>query len=279
MLARLRLHELPALHSLAGQRQMACDVLLLRRPYLLILVGVNQRADALVGKHLGQQPLVLPAVDDVDARDAGPASRRGMLGLGQLSGAKSSRFFCISALQLVDAHLAEQLALHEQAVRARHVDRLDRFQRIGDRHRRGVGIHPVGLAVAVEPEWRHDRDDALREEGLEQLDVHPLDLAGEHGSTPWMIPAGRARSRWSWRRAGRWRRAPRGSCGSAEAAHRASCSVSGSVIPVPSRSLGTMPCSARAARFAPPPRGPGRPGCSANGAPRRRAGCWRSSRR
>ena len=35
------------------------------------------------------------------------------------------------------------------------------------------------LAVAVEAERRDDRDDALREQRLQQLAVDPLDLAGE----------------------------------------------------------------------------------------------------
>ena len=35
------------------------------------------------------------------------------------------------------------------------------------------------MALAVEAERRHHRDDAVREERLQQLDVDPLDLAGE----------------------------------------------------------------------------------------------------
>ena len=42
-----------------------------------------------------------------------------------------------------------------------------------------VGVDAIGLAVAVEPERRDDRHDALREQRLQQLDVDALDLAGE----------------------------------------------------------------------------------------------------
>ena len=45
--------------------------------------------------------------------------------------------------------------------------------------RHAVGIHAIGLAVAVEAERRDDRHDALREQRLEQLGVDALDLAGE----------------------------------------------------------------------------------------------------
>ena len=53
------------------------------------------------------------------------------------------------------------------------------FSCFGHRDRHAVGVHAVGLAVAVEAERRNDRHDALREQRLEQLDVHALDLAGE----------------------------------------------------------------------------------------------------
>ncbi len=46
-------------------------------------------------------------------------------------------------------------------------------------HRHRVGIDPVGLAVAVEPQRRHHRNDPLRQQALQHLHVHALHLAGE----------------------------------------------------------------------------------------------------
>ena len=58
-------------------------------------------------------------------------------------------------------------------------NQLGRLQRLGHRDRHAVGIDAIGFAVAVEAQRRHDRDDALVEQRLEQLDVHALDFAGE----------------------------------------------------------------------------------------------------
>ncbi len=67
-------------------------VLFHRAADLLVFVGVNQRADAFVGKHLGEQALVHAAVDDVDARHAGLAGGDGVEGLGKLLRARMSLF-------------------------------------------------------------------------------------------------------------------------------------------------------------------------------------------
>ena len=53
---------------------------------LLVLVGVDEGADAFVGEDLGQQPLVDVAVDDVDARHAGLAGGGRVAGLRELAG-------------------------------------------------------------------------------------------------------------------------------------------------------------------------------------------------
>ncbi len=57
-------------------------VLFLRRANLLILVGVDERADAFVGKNFREQAFVHAPVDDVDALHAGAAGNRGVLGFG-----------------------------------------------------------------------------------------------------------------------------------------------------------------------------------------------------
>jgi hypothetical protein len=54
-------------HALLDQGVASPRVLLLRPAEGLVLVGVNQRADALVGEDLGQQPLRYAAVDQVKA--------------------------------------------------------------------------------------------------------------------------------------------------------------------------------------------------------------------
>ena len=57
-------------------------VLLHGAPDGLVFVGVDHRADAFAGKNLGEQRLVDPAVDDVDAADAVAAGADAVLQLG-----------------------------------------------------------------------------------------------------------------------------------------------------------------------------------------------------
>ena len=59
------------------------------------------------------------------------------------------------------------------------VNQLGRVERLGHFQRHRVGIDPIGLAVAVKPQRRHDRHDALRQQALQHLHVDALDLAGE----------------------------------------------------------------------------------------------------
>ena len=66
----------------------------------------------------------------------------------------------------------------------------DRLERLGHRHRHAVGIHAIRLAVAVETERRDDRNDALREQRLQQFHVHALHLAGEQMIHALMMPSG-----------------------------------------------------------------------------------------
>ena len=64
------LHQLVAQHRVFRQPQQRADVLFLRGPDLLEFIRVDQRAHALVGKHLGQERLVRAAVDQMHARNA-----------------------------------------------------------------------------------------------------------------------------------------------------------------------------------------------------------------
>ena len=64
-----------------GQQLNRPDILFLRGPDLLVFVRVNERADAVVGKYFREQALVHPAIDDVNARNAGLAGGGGVLRL------------------------------------------------------------------------------------------------------------------------------------------------------------------------------------------------------
>ena len=68
---------------------------------------------------------------------------------------------------------------YPDAVIGRNEHELGGFERLGHRQRHAVRIDAVGLALAVETERGHDGDDALVEQLLQELDVHPLYLAGE----------------------------------------------------------------------------------------------------
>ena len=96
-----------------------------------------------------------------------------------ISGAKPALSCCNELAQLGHEHLSNQLAAVDQAILRRDEDQLDGLQLFGHRHRDAVGVHAIGLAVAVEAERRDDRHDTLREQRLEQLGVDALDLAGE----------------------------------------------------------------------------------------------------
>ena len=76
-------HQFLGLDRLLRQQLDRPNVLFHRAADLLVFVGVNQRADAFVGKHLRQQTFVHLAVDDVDARNAGLARGDGVQRLGK----------------------------------------------------------------------------------------------------------------------------------------------------------------------------------------------------
>ena len=88
------LQQLVRFDAVLDQVEDRPHVLLLGLADRLVLVGVDQRADALVREDLGEQPLRLVAVDDVDARDAVLRRPDRVLQLGDRStGRMSARLF------------------------------------------------------------------------------------------------------------------------------------------------------------------------------------------
>ncbi len=146
---------------------------------MLVIVRVNQRADAFVGKYLGQQPFIHAAVDDVDARHAGLARGDGMKRLGNLFRRDVVFLQRDDGFKVGHRHLPDDPALNENAILRGDENQFDGLQRLRHRDCDAVGIYAIRLAVAVETERRDDRHNALREQRLEQFNIHALDLAGE----------------------------------------------------------------------------------------------------
>jgi hypothetical protein len=149
---------------------------------LLVVVGVDQRADALVREDLGEQPVVHAAVDHVHARHAGLAGGHGVARLRRVG--RVDRPARERVRELPDRQLPRELALDPEAVGGRDVDELDGGERLGDLERDRVRVDAEGLAGAVEPERRHHRNDAAREQRLQESRVDALDLAGEQMVDP-----------------------------------------------------------------------------------------------
>jgi hypothetical protein len=81
--------------------------------------------------------------------------------------------------QLVHRELARQLAAHGQPVGGGDEDELHGAGRPRQLQRHRVRVQPVGASVAVHAERRHHGHDAVREQRLHELAVHPLDPARE----------------------------------------------------------------------------------------------------
>ena len=106
------LQQFVGLDAALDQAADGPDVLLLGLADRLVLVGVDQRADALVGEDLGEQALLHGAVDDVDARHAGPRRLDRVLQLGDASPAGCRpRFFLRIVGRLVDRQRPERAAV------------------------------------------------------------------------------------------------------------------------------------------------------------------------
>ena len=118
------------------------------------------------------------AVDEVHARDAGPAGGGGVAGLGQLLRLEAGRFMLKNLVQLAVGNLADDLTVSDQAVAGGHVNQLGCLEPDGDFAGEVVRVYAVGVALAVETKRRDDRDVALCEQSLEVAKVDPFRLAG-----------------------------------------------------------------------------------------------------
>ena len=161
-----------------GDLEDGGDVLLLGAADLLVFVGVDHGADAFVGEHLGQQSLVLLAVDDVHAGDAVAAGGGGGLGLGEDLGGEVGLALREHGVELGHGQMTDNFPLMDDPVGRRDVDELGRVQGFGDFEGDGVGVDPEGLSLAVETERRDHRDDAGADELLEEFGVDAFHLAG-----------------------------------------------------------------------------------------------------
>ena len=126
---------------------------------------------AFVGEDLGQQALLDPAVDDVDARDAAARRPHALLQLGRQRPRQVGPVLLQERVGLVDRQLPQQLRLRAvlrrradaDAGEGGQVDELDRLQGPGDLDGDVVGVEAVGIALAVAADRRDDRHDvALR---------------------------------------------------------------------------------------------------------------------
>src|SRR5207237_5916793 len=142
-------------------------------------LGINQCAYAVVVTYLGEQTFINASVDDVDALHSG------MTGGGVVNrlGKHLRQDFLFMARQnrveVRHQHLADELALLQKAVLRGDVDQFDGAEALRHFQRDTVGVDAIGFAVAVETERRHDRNDALIPQRLQQLDIHALDLPRE----------------------------------------------------------------------------------------------------
>src|SRR6185436_16614486 len=106
------------------------NVLFERAPDLLVLIAINQRADAFVGKNFRKQSLVHTPVDQVNARNAGMASRRGVDSFGKHLREKLLLLLGKEQFQVARQYLADELPLMNNAIHDCNIDQLDRFERI-----------------------------------------------------------------------------------------------------------------------------------------------------
>ncbi len=136
------LHEFIGFNGLFGEQLDRAHVLFLGGADLLVFVGVNERADAVVGKNLGEQAFVHLAVDDVDARHAGFAGGGGVLRLGQDFGRKPGAALLQQFLQFRHEHLPDEQVVVDQPVQRSDENQLGGLQSLGHGERYAVGIHP-----------------------------------------------------------------------------------------------------------------------------------------
>lgn len=69
--------------------------------------------------------------------------------------------------------------MKKDAVHRSDEDQLDRLEGVSHCHRDMIRVHPIGATLPIESQRGQDGNDALAEQPLEHLDVHPLHLPGE----------------------------------------------------------------------------------------------------
>ena len=84
-----------------------------------------------------------------------------MLGLGDHFRREAGGVLLQDPAQFRNEHLGDEFATIDEAVLVGHEDQLDRFELFRNSHGNAVGVDPIGLAVAIEPERRDDRHHSL----------------------------------------------------------------------------------------------------------------------
>ena len=133
----------------------------------LVLVGVNQRADAFVAENLREKTLLDPAINDVDARDTSAGSSDTVLQLRQQRRRQFAALTFEDLLGLVDRQMALQFQSRLGARAGsqldsrsgRQKDQLDRLKGPGHLDSDGVGIEPERMPLAVAADGGDHRND------------------------------------------------------------------------------------------------------------------------
>ena len=112
-------------YSIARKQYRMCpDVLLERAADLLVLIGVNERADSFIGKNFSQQSLVHPPIDDMDSRNASAAGGGSMDGFGKHLGGDVVLLLPEDGFEVAGQDLANELPLVDDAIHACDEDEL-----------------------------------------------------------------------------------------------------------------------------------------------------------
>lgn len=172
-------HEFGGIHRFTGEEEDLADVLFEGAADLFVFIGIDEGADAFVGKDLGEEGFILTAVDEMDAGDTGTAGLGGEEGFGEEFGGEIPALAGEEVLEFGGEDLADEAAAAEQAFVGSEVDDFGGLEGFAESDGDGVGIDAVGVAFTVEAEGGDDGNDALGEEGLQEFGINPFDLAGE----------------------------------------------------------------------------------------------------
>ena len=81
--------------------------------------------------------------------------------------------------EICHEHLPDQSSCSKDSILRRDEDQFGRFERIphGDGHT--IRVDPVSFSIPIKTERRHNRQDSLIQQRLQQFHIHALDFAGE----------------------------------------------------------------------------------------------------